>query len=484
MGQLTGFLTTRNVEASLAGLQPDDVLIRPPLGRAVSSSAFDKSSIGIDIGYQAAVKVADQLKRFSVSQREYDEYTLRKRECTSPPDRVDYVELNNKSRFADEIILERVDIKAGDPIDYLSLSSSVSDIYALGFLESAQFEISEKEGETGIIFNVTQDSRGTKYIESGLDLVGDRDSSALNVRLAYLDTALDKYGSEFRAIAQFGEDPALVLDVYKYFDPALRVFAQPKLFVERREALIYNEDGEALLSTRVNQFGGAFAIGREIGREAAISGGLRFYSGDTRVDVGSPGVPDVEFQGGEFFAQVIYDRIDDRYFPGDGFVGQVNYIDSRDSLGADTEYTQLLLDATLAQSFGSHSILLGGRYQETIDGVAPPYAQFRAGGFARLSGFQQGQLNGQNFGMVLAGYRFHFAGSGALPAYLGATVEYGNVQSDPSDIFRNAILNGSVYFGYRSPIGPLYLGVGAAEGYGETFFFRIGNIFGSSSITR
>ncbi len=86
--------------------------------------------------------------------------------------------------------------------------------------------------------------------------------------------------------------------------------------------------------------------------------------------------------------------------------------------------------------------------------------------------------------MVLGGYRYHFAGSGMLPAFVGGTVEFGQVTKDADDIFEEGEYNGSVYFGYRSPIGPLYIGVGANEDGRETYFFQIGNIFGNSSLTR
>ena len=128
-------------------------------------------------------------------------------------------------------------------------------------------------------------------------------------------------------------------------------------------------------------------------------------------------------------------------------------------------------------TFGRHTIIAGLRYNETLDGVAPGYAQFRAGGFTRLSGFQRDEVAGQSFGMLFASYRYQVVGSGLLPGYIGTTLEYGQVADD-------ALLHGSVYFAYRSPIGPLYLGIGAGERGSENFFLRIGNVFGSPSIGR
>jgi NTE family protein len=483
LGQLTSFLTTRNVEINLARLEDTDILIQPPLGHTVTSASFSESAVGIGIGYEAAQKVRGQLQHLAISESDYHDYQQRKQACATPPQSIDFVRLDNRSRFADEVILERVTVQPGDALDYNALEQTVSGIYALGFLDLARYEIVEEENATGLILHVTQDSRGTQFIETGLDFSGDGDSTAINLRLGYLNTALDDYGSEFRALGQVGEDPALLLDVYKYVNPELKLFAQPRLFAERREFTAY-EDGDALLTSQVNQYGGALGVGREFGSHSSVSGGIRLFQGSVDIEIGPPGIPDFDFDGGEYFLQGTFDRVDDRYFPGDGALVQLNYFNSQEGLGADAEYEQLALDTFLARSYQRHSVLFGARYYETIDGTAPPYALFRAGGFARLSGYRRDELNGQNFGMLLGGYRYHFAGSGMLPAFLGGTVEYGKVAEDSSDLFDDAEFNGSLYFGYRSPLGPLYIGVGAAEGGLQTYFFHIGNIFGNSSVTR
>ena len=55
---------------------------------------------------------------------------------------------------------------------------------------------------------------------------------------------------------------------------------------------------------------------------------------------------------------------------------------------------------------------------------------------------------------------------------------------DSSDIFDEGIWNGSVYLGFNSLIGPMYLGYGKAEHRSGILFLRVGNIFGDSSIGR
>ena len=101
-----------------------------------------------------------------------------------------------------------------------------------------------------------------------------------------------------------------------------------------------------------------------------------------------------------------------------------------------------------------------------------------------MSGLKENELSGQHVGLVIGSYRYKFSDSALLPAYIGATLEYGNAVADRDDIFSEGLLHGSVYLGYRSPLGPIYIGYGdGEEGSGE-YFLRMGNVFGRSSLTR
>ncbi len=378
----------------------------------------------------------------------------------------------------------RVSLEAGDDLDIDTLDANIRDIYGLGFLESARYELVEENGEAGIVLHVQQDTRGTQFIETGLSYSADGSTSDINLRIGYLNTALDQFGSEFRVLAQVGADPGLLLEVNKYLDSELRWFVRPQLFAQRYTLTSFDTDGDALYTNTVDRYGGSLGIGREIGHHAAVAAGINLYSGEVEVAIGPPNIKSQPFDVGEYYISGIFDRLDDRYFPGQGSLVELGLYQSSGGLGADADYQQVMLDGIIAQTFDRHNLIAAIRLNQTTRGDAPDYVQFRAGGFTNLSGFLYNQLVGQNFGMVLAGYRYHVAGSGFLPAYLGGTLEYGAVAPETSGVFEDGLLNGSIYFGYRSPIGPMYIGVGAAEGGRRSFFLGVGNAFGGSSIIR
>ena len=64
------------------------------------------------------------------------------------------------------------------------------------------------------------------------------------------------------------------------------------------------------------------------------------------------------------------------------------------------------------------------------------------------------------------------------------TVEIGNATQRRSELCDNGLLNGSLYFGYKTPLAPAYLGVGFSEDRYPINFLRFGSIFGPRSLGR
>ncbi|MEM8768950.1 MAG: hypothetical protein AAGE43_16000, partial [Pseudomonadota bacterium] len=182
-----------------------------------------------------------------------------------------------------------------------------------------------------------------------------------------------------------------------------------------------------------------------------------------------------------------YDRLDDRYLPNKGNFARVTLIGSADWLGSDDDYKQLKMSGVLTRSFGRHTLLGGVSVDATFDGVAPSYALFGGGGLFNLSGFNLGEISGQNFGVAVAGYQYHILG-GFVPGRIGVSLEYGGVKDDWEDLFQDGLVHGSVYAGFRTPIGPAYFGYGVGESpSGDTaqrWFLKFGRIFGSNSVIR
>src|SRR5690606_37587569 len=90
-----------------------------------------------------------------------------------------------------------------------------------------------------------------------------------------------------------------------------------------------------------------------------------------------------------------------------------------------------------------------------------------------------GEISGPHAGLTrLVYYRRSGETGGGLfniPLYLGASLEAGNVWRSRSDISTGSLLfNGSVFAGYDTYFGPLFLGAGVGEDGDTSFYLFLG----------
>jgi NTE family protein len=482
--QMSGLLTVFNTDVQIETLGDGDVLISPDIGDKISSADFKKLDEAIPLGYAATEAVQEQLQKYSLPESEYRAWRQQISNCVDGPPQVHFVQLDNRSRFSDEVIRELITIKPGETLDLDQLDQDLRQIYGLGFIRQARYSIVEQDGQQGIEITVLQDERGKQFIETGLDLSFSGRGTDFNIRAGYLNTGLDERGSEFRALVQFGESPGLFVDYYRPLDNGLKYSFQPSLSFFSRPLLIFDDEGHALAEIELDEAGGAIAFGREFGRHAKISTGFTRYFGKMDITVGNPDLTPFNFDGAELFVEADYDRLDDRYLPTRGILSSLKYTSSSRSLGADTGFNQLEFSLFSSHTFGLHNIIWGGQYNTSLDENLSIYSWYTGGGFLNMSGFEPNSLLGQHYGQVLAGYRYQIGKSGFLPGYAGMTVEYGNATQDRSEIFTDGLLNGSFYLAYSSPLGPIYLGIGWSEQRSAIYFLRMGTVFGARSLGR
>ena len=155
--QLSGLLVVRNSAAQIATLTDRDVLISPELGSDITSASFGDVEKAIPIGYRGAQDKRAQLERLSISPEAYAEQRKFIESCVNALPPVQFVKLDNRSRFADDVILQRLHVPLGEPLNTHQLDKDVQQIYALGFLDLVRYDVTEQDGETGVVIHVTQD---------------------------------------------------------------------------------------------------------------------------------------------------------------------------------------------------------------------------------------------------------------------------------------------------------------------------------------
>ena len=271
------------------------------------------------------------------------EYALHRRyitNCVTGAPVIDWVRIDNRTKLRDAIIEQQLHIQIGEVLNIKRLDHDIKQIYGLGFMHSVPYRLIEENGKTGVLVTVIPDERGNNLIEYGLDLIGNSDSAGINLRVGFLKTDIDDLGSEFRALVQVGEDYGLLVELYKPMDERLRFILLPRFSAERFDLGQYDNNGNQLSTAQVEQINLSFQMGREFGRHASAFVGARIFDGDARTVIGPP-IESLEFDGGEYFVALAYDRLDNRYFPSTGLLSTLGFLTSSDSLGADDHYEQI-----------------------------------------------------------------------------------------------------------------------------------------------
>jgi NTE family protein len=135
----------------------------------------------------------------------------------------------------------------------------------------------------------------------------------------------------------------------------------------------------------------------------------------------------------------------------------------------------------IARSFDRHTFIFWTDEGTTVDALETPENSFTLGGFLNLSGLTPGFLSGPHYGIGRLIYyrRVGRGGSGVLdlPAYAGVSLEAGNTWLDRKDMFSDLRMNGSLFFGLDTPLGPVYLAAGYDEGGDKAFYLFLGRTY-------
>ena len=480
--QLTTLLTRSGVLEQLDKLGENDLLLTAELDEQFGSTSFASMADTIPFGYELAIENDAALRRLALDPEAYAAHRAAQLGLTpTPPSRIDFVRINNDSIISNRVI-ERflADIEIGGPLDLERIETAVNRIYGLGLYQNVRYEFVDENGQTGLVFDLDERSWGPGYAQLGLQFNASGNQDVLfGVSASYLRTALNSKNGEWRATAAVGAQPAINLDFHQPFGPAGRFFFAPSVNFDSR-LFNYFDNGERVTEARVKTMALEFAVGREFDTWGEFRVGLRRATGDVDVKVGQLGlIPEGTFDQGEVYARLSADTLDDVAFPRSGINAVLEWRGSRPgALSADFDFDQLSLSASVAKTWERYTLLSTIRYDTTLNGMAPRTSEFRFGGLFDLSGLGRQMLSAQNVGRIGASFYRRVNDLALFPAFVGASLEYGNVWATREAIsFDDALLGGSIWVGIDTPIGPIYGAYGRTRDRDSAFYLVLGRIF-------
>jgi NTE family protein len=477
--QMLTILIRKETLRQIDRLTDEDILIRPALGTYASTNFRDIVET-IEPGRQAALQQSDRLQELSLAEPDWDAYLSQRKLEPNKNEDLAFVRVVHDGKLSPKVLESRLSVHAGDKIDSTVLARNANEIYGLQLYEHVGYRLIDENGATGVEYQAVAKSWGPNFLQFGVSLEDDFDgSTAFNLSARMTRAGINRMGAEWRTDLQVGTDPLLFTEFYQPLSFDSRFFVAPRLDYHQSNRNTFSADN-ATARYRITESTLGLDIGRELGTIGEFRIGAYRGGGNARVKVGDPSLPNYDFEAGGAFANLRFDTLDNSFFPRKGLLADVRWDLSRPSVGADDNFDTFELDYSQTWSRGKSSLQLGLSYSTTQGSDSNVQNFFPLGGFLRLSGLERGEISGPHAALAkLVYYRRVGDTTGGLleaPIYLGASAELGNVWQTRDDIaFDATSLNGSVFVGIDSYVGPIYLAAGFAEDGQSNFYLFIGS---------
>ncbi len=328
--QLTGLLTRNNTEAQIKTLTNDDLLIIPDMGK-ITTASFDLASDAVPIGAAAAMVYKDTLTKYSLADSDQASATIGQVKKLNPAPVISFIEVNNQSQISDKVLLARLAIEVGKPLDTNQLQKDIDKIFGLELFENVGYEIMEKDGETGLRLNAKERSWGPNYLQVGLAISDNLDGgNSFNLGFAYTRTGINRLAGEWRTAFQIGESPGIFTELYQPLDYGSRYFIHPRLLYAEKNINLYDNGGNVASQYLLSEYGLDIAVGREISTWGELRFGISRLAGDVELSGGQDSITESSYDKGEWYLKFSLDSLNNRYFPLEGSLGSIKYLSSHE----------------------------------------------------------------------------------------------------------------------------------------------------------
>ena len=476
-GQMINILTEQNVQASIAQLRPEDILIQPDLG-AFSAADFARAWTTIELGERAARAMAVRLAELSVSPERYAALQERQGRIRGPnaPAGIVRVATEGLRRVNPDSVRAVFSEALRGQTDEEAVNRAVNALYATDDFRQVSVRRERVEGRDDIVIEPREKDWGPDYLQFGLSLSTDlAGESGFTIAAEYRRTWLNRRGLEWRTLVALGEETGLRSELVQPVDIARRwtsgVFVEA---LQRLDDLYVGDDAVSSFRDRVGRIG--VEGRRRFTTDAELSLGYQrsWYDSNVVTGLNRPGF---DGSSGEVYARFVVDRLDNWNFPRRGTFARGEFSVADDALGADSDYQRAVFEVQRAFGRDKHSVSILLRHGNAFGSDLPIFDSFELGGFQNLSGYQDRQVlaNRISFGRVVYGYQIGAAGALARGLYVGGSLEAADVRgrvNSPGS--QDSLLAGSLFVAADTAIGPFYLGAGLGEGGERSIYLFLG----------
>ena len=483
MGQTVDVMmqaSTRNA------LKSADIVINPAL-ETFGSLDWRKNAELAEAGYRAAEAMKDQLLPLAIGDAEWTAYLenrQRRRKIDWPSPQfiaVDGATTSDRARI--ELALAPL---IGTPLDVTVLEAKLETFAGLDHYETVGWQLAEANGRPGIRVDARPKAYAPPFLMLGLSLQNTAsDTFEFQLAARYLTFDLVGSGSELRVDGAVGARASFGAELY-------RPLGRTSLFITgaglaRHETLSFVSDDVVVARYSEDRVLAALGIGTNLGRDSDLRLLLSLGDLDAAVETGDPGLPELHGRESRARLEWRYDVQDSAVVPSSGMraAARIDYI--ADSPDAPPEVaanrsndgiTQTEIGGSKVWRFRRTDRLFVTGGAGTTSGHPLPTEQFQLGAPLRLGAYAPGEVRGDHYAVVSAGYLrgvgrlADFLGGGI---FLGGWIEGGSAFDDiDSARFKTDFSVGAIA---DTLVGPVILGGSFGVDGAWRYYIGIGRLF-------
>ncbi len=454
-----------------------DIVVAPDL-KGFTGTQYGRGEEFFKVGYAGAAAKANVLRRFSLSQEEYDEH-LRQRQQRRRPETItpQFISISGAtpSTAAEIKALLETDA-AGKPLDRKTLEGDLDRITGYGPYSSADYGFTRKDGADGLDLRIHQKEHAPPTLNLLLLLdaaSGEGLRFGAGGRLTFLDIL--KPRAEWRTDFNIGRINEFSSE---YYMPLGRssVFIAPRASYSKGEIPFYSGDDEIATIDTDNLVAGA-DLGFAQSRFTEWRLGYNFNRTSAEVSSGAPIFNTVDGNFNRIRLRHAYDRLDNNLIPRHGLraTSEAQWVANSPRSGAGFLVldSQVTFANTINQRWSMVSSAAGGTKPDRADRIPT----FTLGGLMRVSSLGRNQLYGNNY---------YYGGAALLrsmslhPSLLGKF--YGTILAEIGRAFmennsKAPYFSGSVGVAGETPLGLIFFGYSLGDKGQSKLQFRLGRLF-------
>lgn len=479
-GRNLSIMVAANEKANMANA---DVLLKADVSKYTSGD-FTKSAEIIPLGYKAAQAHAAELEKYALSDADWKAYVAQRnaRRRTKVPVPA-FVEVHGLSGAQKAEVENEFTGFVGQPLNIDRVEATINELIGTGTYDSISYNMVEANGRTGLLIRPRTKTHAPPFLNIGMTLSSNNTNNVLlglGSRVTYTDIVGP--GSELRLDGAVGPVAGLTGELYK---PMHFLHFRKGYFVAGRAYLTYTSAYFFNGSRQLSQY-------REHRNGFGVDGGFQFnthtelrigedyqWYGDKRT-IGEPEQKEFSLRPWVSSIRFQYLGQDNVQVPTRGSIMQssLNYYTARPNRsGGYAQMNTYLAHFVPVKDRGIVATTLSGGTSFKAQDLG--LAGFELGGPLRLSAYDRGELLGDDYFLLQAGYLYQLKELNPVigeAVYAAGFYEMGKTWNGPTSTptLPNDFAAGVVI---KTLLGPLYGGLSIGDSDHRKWFFGLGRVF-------